>query len=75
MAITPLNRPVSRSRGMRPPGTADSSTTESGSAIGSGRQRTASSAVKIALVAPMPSASDSTAVIAKPGLRRKDRTA
>ena len=48
---------------------------EPGSATGSGRQKTASSAVKMALVAPMPSASESTAVITNPGLRRNVRRA
>ena len=59
---------------MRSAGTAESKTSESGFATGRGLHSTASSAVKIAVVAPMPSASESTAVITNPGLRRQVRS-
>lgn len=45
-----------------------------GSAYGSGRSMTAFTTLKIAVLAPMPSASVMSAVIAKPGLFRRVRT-
>ena len=50
-------------------------TSESGSSTGSGRHNVPSSAVTMALVAPMPRASERTAASVKPGLRRNARSA
>ena len=50
-----------------------SSTSRSGSGNGSGRIRTKSVTENAAVVAPMPSATISTAVIAKPGVRAQHR--
>ena len=52
-----------------------SATSRSGSANGSGRNRTKSVTENAAVVAPIPSATMMTAVSAKPGVRRSMRTA
>ena len=49
-------------------------TSSSGARTGSDRSIAASISVKIAVFAPMPSASDSTAMAVNPGLRRSMRT-
>jgi hypothetical protein len=49
-------------------------TIRSGAAKGSGRSTTALTTLKMAVVAPMPRASVSTAVAAKPGCRTSVRT-
>ena len=50
-------------------------TRRSGSLYGSGDSSTARKTLKMALVAPMPSASVTTATTAKPGWRRRARKA
>src|SRR5271168_4915847 len=53
--------------------TVNSSKTRDGSSTGSGFRNTASVRVKMAVLAPMPSASDSTATNVNPGLRASVR--
>ena len=50
-------------------------TSRSGSRYGSGRSRTAFTTLKIAVLAPMPSARVSTAIAVNPGERASCRTA
>src|SRR5690606_17621647 len=50
-------------------------TSSSGSGTGSERSITASMRLKMAVLAPMPSANDSTATVVKPGLRSSPRKA
>jgi hypothetical protein len=50
-------------------------TSRSGSAYGSGRSSSAFATLKMAVLAPTPIASDSTAARVKPGLRAKARMA
>ena len=54
---------------------ARTTTRRCGSVTASGRMTTASSTVKTAVVAPMPSASDSKATAVNAGLARRTRTA
>ena len=50
-------------------------TMRSGSGYGSGRSKTAFTTEKMAVLAPMPSASVSTATVVKPGFLRSMRSA
>jgi hypothetical protein len=65
-----------QSCGMLIPGDLSHNTaSRSGSGYGSGLRRSALTTLKIAVVAPMPIASDSTMTKVKPGVRRKVRSA